>query len=254
MPGNDLFLTIHNVSVFLRQQLLFENLNWEINENENWAIVGPNGSGKTTLAKIILKQIPIREGEIIYHFLKNYENNDINKYINLGKYASLVSFYDQPILNYSSHYYQQRFHSTESEGIIKVRDFLGSHLILDSAYASNLLEIFQLAPFLEKEIIKLSNGQVRKLQLLKHLLHKPRLLILDKPFNGLDINSRWELESLLYQLTNEGLKLILICDAAFLPDFITNVIEIENFKIKTFSSPEVFQKNYSEMFRINPKY
>ena len=64
------FLSMQQVTLRLYGRLLFEDTDWEIWDNQQWAVVGPNGSGKTTLVRAIAGQVPVVHGEIVYHWAK----------------------------------------------------------------------------------------------------------------------------------------------------------------------------------------
>ena len=83
---------------------------------------------------------------------------------------------------------------------------------------------------LDKHIILLSSGELRKFQLTKTLLSNPRVLIMDNPFIGLDAKTRDQLHALLRELTRvTALQVILILSKTDdIPSFITHVIPVEN--------------------------
>ena len=69
--------------------------------------------------------------------------------------------------------------------------------IKDEALKQELFELFRIEPMLDKKIILLSSGELRKFQLTKALLTSPRVLVMDNPFIGLDAPTRELLFSLL---------------------------------------------------------
>lgn len=93
--------------------------------------------------------------------------------------------------------------------------------------------MFHLETLLDKYIILLSSGELRKFQLTKTLLSDPRILIMDNPFIGLDAETRNQLSELLRTLTTEtGLQVILILSKTNdIPDFITHVIPVDDLTV-----------------------
>lgn len=224
----------------------FRNINWRINKGETWVITGPVGAGKTTLAEALCGKYPIQSGSIQYF----NSSSSFHPPEGANKRIVLVSF--QPnsrLLNYNNYYYQQRYNSTEADSGLTVRKFL----IADQKENefSDILNIIPnslgIADLLNLEVIKLSNGQTRKMLLAKALLQKPILLLLDNPYSGLDTESRHKLNLLLQDLINHNTNIILITNLNELPEFATHVMEVANFNIKgQFTRAEYLAKQKQE--------
>mgnify|MGYP003258167717 CR=1 FL=1 len=92
---------------------------------------------------------------------------------------------------------------------------------------------FHIEPLLDKKIILLSSGELRKFQLTKTLLTAPRVLIMDNPFIGLDAPTRELLFSLLERLTRlSSVQIILVLSMLDdIPSFITHVIPVEDLHV-----------------------
>ncbi len=170
--------TIHLENVVLRQTEsgFKEPLSWEIKKGEQWAIVGPNGAGKTLLADILQRRYALKEGEIRWSGDKNFRIKSI-------AFKDIYSLAD-----YRNSYYQQRWHSTETDDIPFVSDLLSGYL--GAAHLDELLRLFDVSDLLTKKLIFLSSGELRKFLIIRTLLLKPSILILDNPFIGLDRASR----------------------------------------------------------------
>jgi molybdate transport system ATP-binding protein len=212
-------LKIKDASFRKFQYIVFQDTNWEMQSGENWAIVGANGSGKTTFLEILEGRLVKIKGETSYNFNAADEPT--------GKHIASVYFSD-PSVKYGDFYYQQRYNSTENEGIITVRNFLK----LNSAAADfPELQSLGISDLLDMEIIKLSNGQFKKMLIIKALMKKPRLLLLDNLYTGLDKQARKYIADAIGQITGLGANVVIVADKN-IPDSITNVMEIENFAIK----------------------
>lgn len=92
----------------------------------------------------------------------------------------------------------------------------------------HLYELFGMKPLLDKYIITLSSGELRKFQLTKTLMAQPTTLILDNPFIGLDSEARGQLRNLLQLLADERqLEVFLVVSRREdIPDYVTDVIRI----------------------------
>ena len=107
-------------------------------------------------------------------------------------------------------------------------------------------ELFRIEPMLDKKIILLSSGELRKFQLTKTLLTAPRVLIMDNPFIGLDAPTRELLFSLLDRLTKmSSVQIILVLSMLDdIPSFITHVIPVDKMTVY----PKMERDAYLEAF------
>ena len=213
--------TIRVVGGIARNPLvrLTRPINLDILSNEHIAIVGPNGAGKTLLVDMLIGKYPLAEGSITYDFSPSASTTI---YENI-KYMAFRDTYGSADANY---YYQQRWNAHDQDDTPLVRDMLGE--VKDDVLKQQLFDMFHIAPMLDKKIILLSSGELRKFQLTKSLLSAPRILIMDNPFIGLDVSARNLLYGLLEQLTRLGnLQLILVLSRLDdIPSFITHVIPV----------------------------
>lgn len=219
-------------------------------DGEQMAIVGPNGGGKSILVDIITGKYPLLQNEVIYDFSPAQSNlaSDNLKYI---------SFRDSYGDADNGYYYQQRWNSQDVDNIPLVKDFLPQ--CNDLGLKETLYNLFSIDEMLNKPIILLSSGELRKFQLTKTLLSGPRVLIMDNPFIGLDASTRDLLKELLKNLINAiGLHVILVLSKTDdIPDFITHVVEVsdmtcgEKIPYKDFVEADIPQHLLSEDKRKN---
>ncbi len=198
---------------------LAQPVNLDILADEHIAIVGPNGAGKTLLVDTLIGKYPLAEGRITYDFSPSVSTA---VYENI-KYMAFRDTYGAADANY---YYQQRWNAHDQEDAPLVCDMLGE--VRDETLKQQLFDLFHIAPMLDKKIILLSSGELRKFQLTKSLLSAPRILIMDNPFIGLDASARTLLYGLLEQLTQmNNLQLILVLSRLDdIPSFITHVVPV----------------------------
>ena len=150
-------------------------------DGEHIAIVGPNGAGKSLLVDLLTGKYPLRDGVLTYDFRPSATQT---AYDNI-KYIAFRDTYGSADANY---YYQQRWNAHDQEDAPLVRELLGE--VKDEALRQQLFGLFRIEPMLDKKIILLSSGELRKFQLTKTLLTAPRILIMDNPFIGLDAATR----------------------------------------------------------------
>ncbi len=220
------FVSIQNLNLKYPKKVVLQDLNWVINRGENWLLSGISGSGKTSLAKIIIgKQNAIGDVKI------NFDENS-----NLpAKTLFVESWYQFKNLEGAANfYYQQRYTSQQAKEIITVGAELaiyGKENGLEIDQLNPILEAFGFSTFSNSQLIELSSGEHKKLQLVKALWLKPQLLIIDQPYTGLDFASRKNLNRQLDKIASEGVQLILIGNDTDLPKAIHRFAEIKERKL-----------------------
>ena len=204
------------------ERRMAEPVNLTISEGEQIAIVGPNGAGKSRLVDIITSRYPLLGEEVRYDFSPSESPmvSDNLRYI---------TFRDSYGDGDATYYYQQRWNQHD---IGDDAPTVGSVLSFDDLPQNVARLLSHLVLLRDKPVITLSSGEMRKMQLARVLASHPRVLIMDNPFIGLDAPTRDELSTLLSQLAETGLTLILVmskCDN--LPQFITHVIPVKDLKV-----------------------
>ena len=193
-------------------------------DGEHLAIVGPNGGGKTHFVNLLTGRYPLLKDTLSYDFRPS---TSTSAYENIKHLTFQDATYSTVEGNY---YYQQRWNHTEQEDFPLLRELLQT---ANSDLQERLYQLFQIEPLLDKKIILLSSGELRKFQLTKTLLTQPRILILDNPFIGLDSTARQQLFELLEQIAqSQPIQIILILSMIDdIPSFITHVLPIEQLTV-----------------------
>ena len=196
----------------------------QLNDGEQLAIVGPNGAGKSLLVDLLTGKLPLLQGFPTYDFRPSASSM---AYDNI-KYIAFRDTYGSADANY---YYQQRWNQTEQDDVPLVRELLGGHT--NEEVCNRLFRLFGLEPLLDKKIILLSSGELRKFQLTKALLTSPRILIMDNPFIGLDATTRQMLSQLMEELTQQfPLQIVLVLSMMEdVPTFITHVVPVDSMRV-----------------------
>jgi ABC-type molybdenum transport system ATPase subunit/photorepair protein PhrA len=229
------FITLDNTTVRLRDRLFLQDTSWQMNSNEHWAILGPNGSGKTTFAKSLFGAVPVVRGNIIF----NFSNEDRQ---NPATMANAIGYV-------SPEMHRDIIESEDLED--DFREFSGKineittvkHIILnkqvesaDGAQAKKRLNAIAkkigIETLLERDIRSLSTGEMNTALIAKALIKRPKLLILDEPFDGLDEPSRNILARIINDLMSGNMQVILITHrfTEMIPN-ITHVLLLRHGKI-----------------------
>jgi molybdate transport system ATP-binding protein len=115
---------------------------------------------------------------------------------------------------------QQRFNSSDCEDAYTVEEELKDLEI------EEWVSLFELDDLLKRPMIQLSNGENKRLQIVKSLAYQPDWLILDNPYVGLDVKGREILTKGLLSLQAKGIHFILISSPGDVPDYINQIIEL----------------------------
>jgi molybdate transport system ATP-binding protein len=215
-------VNIHNLNINYRQKAVLTDLNWTIKPEENWLLCGESGSGKTTLAKAIANS----HSAVSINFTES---------ILPAKVHYVESWYQFKNLEGAANfYYQQRYTSQQAKEVITVAaelDHYGKIYNLPITAVENLLAALNFTALKNSQLIELSSGEHKKLQLVKALWLKPQLLILDLPYSGLDAQSRQNLNNLLDDIAEQGVQIILISNEKELPTCINRFAQLANGKL-----------------------
>ena len=163
-----------------------------IAKGEIFGLVGPDGAGKTTTLRMLCGLLDPDEGEIQIGG-QSVKDNLLAVKDRIGYMAQRFGMYLDLTVEENLFFYADLFGIPDSE-----RDPL----------MVKLLHMTRMEPFHQRQAGKLSGGMKQKLALMCSLLHRPEILILDEPTNGVDPVSRRDFWAILYQLVKEGLTVV----------------------------------------------
>ena len=186
--NNDTVIDTAKLTKYYGKQLGIEDVDLEVKRGEVFGYLGPNGAGKTTTIRTLLDFIrPTRGSATVFGLDIRQSSVDIHRrvgYLN-GELALYNNMTGEDLLKY-------------------LGNLRGS---LDWKYVRELAARFQCD--LPRRIQGLSMGNKQKLGLLQAFMHKPELLILDEPTNGLDPLMQHEFYDLLTETKKEGRTIFL---------------------------------------------
>ena len=235
MPSASIILK--NISAQQYGKTVLDNISLELLPGQHLAIIGESGSGKSSLAKAIAGKLFVKgTTEFIYSDKSVLQARTV--LIEATETLKNLS-------NVSDFYYQQRFNSCDADDALTIEQELNRTTTL-SPEAKRLLHQFNLTHRLQTPLIQLSNGEQKKLQLIKSLVLHPQLLILDNVFIGLDHQSRKELHHIIDQQAEKGTTIILVTDERELPSCITHIAELYQGKLVQLSERDNFTAVHPE--------
>jgi molybdate transport system ATP-binding protein len=224
-------IIVKNISVQQYGKTVLDDISFEIAAGQRLAIVGESGSGKSSLAKALAGKL-FTKGNIEI----NYTADPV-----LQAKTVLIEATEtlKNLSNVSDFYYQQRFNSCDAEDALTVEQELADTAGISTAIAT-LLDQLNLSHRKQTPLIQLSNGEQKKLQLIKSLALQPQVLILDNVFSGLDVQSRKELHQIINQQSAKGTTIILVTDEREIPSAITHIAELYQGKLVQFGEKKTF--------------
>ncbi|MCM1079985.1 MAG: ATP-binding cassette domain-containing protein [Bacteroidales bacterium] len=261
-------IDIENGVCRMSQWCMAEPVNFSLCQGEHIAIVGPNGGGKSMLVDIItgahalLPMNPVRydfsprKARLVsdnikymtfrdsygtadgnYYYQQRWNQNDIEEspiVVDLLDEAFRIAeeglvrktVFDRFVVREETPGQEAARLSSEET------DRKAMHEELEKV-RRHLYDMFGLERLLDKHVILLSSGELRKFQLTKTLLANPRVLIMDNPFIGLDSTARRQLHDFLKVLAAETTISIILVQSKSddIPDFITHVVEVKDMSV-----------------------
>ncbi len=228
------FIHIKSLRFQYDQLVVLNILDARFQAGELWIIRGKSGSGKSTLAKILGSSLEANSSEIEVRFSTNSKWNP--------EIVVVENWYEfQNLEGDRNFFYQQRYQNYAWQDTKTVGEEL-SILAFDSKVSQEevdeILDIFQMKPQWERQLIELSSGEHKKMQLIKALLKKPQFLVLDQPFSGLDVFSRESLTRHLESLVKENVSVLIFSNDEISTSIPIHEVELENGVLKSIDKSE----------------
>jgi len=183
---------VKNLSFKVRDQIILENISFEIFTGEYIAIIGPNGGGKTTLIRLLLNLEKASSGEIRLFGKKLSEFNEWYKIGYVPQRATLVD---------------ETFPATVEDivkmGRIARRGIFAGMSSQDREKVRDAMQKMDILDLKDKMVGTLSGGQRQRVMIARALASSPKILILDEPNTGVDVVSQQRFYELLAKLNKE---------------------------------------------------
>lgn len=244
---HDIFLSIEKAKVKYFEKTLFHQLDFTMSTGQNWAILSASGIEKTAFLDTILGKTVLASGKVTRDFAVAYQQEMTAKG-QINSFRDLIAVVSQKYTftnksNLQNFYYQQRFNSSESEEAATVQEHLSSvEAKLDGPWdVKKVMDLLDLHALADKSLIKLSNGESRRLAIASALLRNPKLFLMDQPMTGLDVATRAHFGEVLKAMTDSGIQLIMTTSPDEVPEAITHVAILDGGKISEVKKREEFQ-------------
>ncbi len=210
-------IRIQNLYYSSGGKVLLDDITADFSGGRCWAVTGPNGSGKSLLAMIMSGTVKASSGSVFSEGRIGYASFELQQRIMADERRKDNS----------------RFMQGGIDPGTLVLDFImaGSDPGGKGAFVK-YASMFALEGISDRGLRYLSTGEFRKVLLCRALVSEPDILIVDDPFDGLDISSRENLQQLLRTLADSG-KMICIATprTGEIPDWVTHALFLENGKV-----------------------
>ncbi|HMW48864.1 MAG TPA: ATP-binding cassette domain-containing protein [Cellvibrionaceae bacterium] len=198
------YLEIHQADVFQGSRQVFNALDLTLYYVQHTVILGPNGAGKSTLIKLLTRELYPRVTD------NSYVKIDGSERVIIWELRKKIGLVSQDIqAGYDGHIKAQDVVLSGLFGSVGMHMHQLPSPEQIQAAAEALAQV-GLSDCAERYYAHLSTGQQRRLLLARALIHKPRVLILDEPTNGLDLQGAFALIQLLRRLAQTGVSIVLV--------------------------------------------
>jgi molybdate transport system ATP-binding protein len=220
-------IEIEHANVWLDHRRALADINWTLYEGEHWQITGPNGAGKSTLLRLLHGQVrPAKGGSIRFVGIDNPDN-----VWSLRRQVAWVS----PELQ-AGYWYPTNVRECIASGF---DSSIGQTRRLkpeEERIVDELLEQFELVQFAKRNVKALSYGQFRRVLIARAVVHSPKILLLDEPWEGLDPGHLELVTRELNQVIARGSQLVCATHVAINGAQFNREMHIENGRIVSMSS------------------
>jgi ABC-2 type transport system ATP-binding protein len=230
-PTLKIAVAVNNLKLKYRgtDSCAIDKLSFSIYDGEIFGLLGPNGAGKTTTINILTGLLKQDEGEALIS--GHNINGDFNKL------KALIGVVPQEISLFSN--------LSVKQNLLIYGNLYGIKKDLLKSRITSLLEDYGLSEKANVKVKNLSGGMSRRLNIIVGILHSPKLLFLDEPTVGIDVQSKNFIISNLRQLNKSGITILYTShymDEA--EKFCSRIGIIDQGKIIALDSPEeLIEKN-----------
>lgn len=177
-------LKLQNISKSFGKKKIIDNISFDVYAGEVFGFLGPNGAGKTTTIKMVMGFLSVDKGDI---FINNY---------NVKKdYEKAMSYIGGIVENPEMY--------KDLSGLTNLQMYARLHEGVTKERINEVVEAVGMEKRIKEKVKKYSLGMKQRCGLAQALLHKPKVLILDEPTNGLDPAGIKELRDILKKLAHE---------------------------------------------------
>jgi lipopolysaccharide export system ATP-binding protein len=204
-------LKVNNLVKTIKKHEIVRGISLELRTGEVVGLLGPNGAGKTTMFYMICGLVEATAGEV-YIDGEEVSNLPLHKRSQMG-----IGYLPQEASIFKD--------LTVEENLIIAAEAGKLSKELAQQRIEELLEMFNIEPIRNRRGINLSGGERRRAEIARALVNKPRFLLLDEPFAGVDPIAVTDIQNVIAQLVEYGIGVLItdhnvretlaVCDRAY---------------------------------------
>ncbi|HEY3732024.1 MAG TPA: ATP-binding cassette domain-containing protein [Steroidobacteraceae bacterium] len=220
---------LQRVRLSLGGNPVLRGIDWQIRPGQRWVLVGPNGAGKTQLLKLLAGDVWPLPGRST---VRRYRLDDVvfNDPYGIRQHIAYLGAERQD--RYEHYRWNHRVESIVGTGLHRTEIPLDPLTAAARQQIARLLRRLRIEPLAHRRFLTLSYGERRLVLLARALASKPRLLLLDELFNGLDTRNRERVQDSLRSLSRSPLPWVLSSHrVADLPANATHLCRLERGRI-----------------------
>jgi ABC-2 type transport system ATP-binding protein len=168
------------------------SISFSVDQGSIFGLLGPNGAGKTTTISILCGLMKPTSGDVLIHGL-SLKNQ-------LDEIKAIIGVVPQDIALYPT--------LTAKENLLYIGRMYGLQATELKQKVGHYLDIFGLSKSAGKRVENFSGGMKRRVNLIAGILHDPKLLFLDEPTVGIDVQSRAVITEFLHKINKEGTTIV----------------------------------------------
>ncbi|MDC0475443.1 LPS export ABC transporter ATP-binding protein [Methylophilaceae bacterium] len=205
-------LTIQNLRKSYKKNIVVKNVSLKITSGQIVGLLGPNGAGKTTTFYMIVGLIAADNGNILLD-QKNLTKTPIHIRAKQG-----ISYLPQ-----EPSIFRKMDVSENITSVLELRDLSKQQIKLE---LESLLKELNIQHIRKNSAISLSGGERRRVEIARCLANKPKFILLDEPFAGIDPIAVIDIQKIIKQLASNGIGILItdhsvretlgICDQAYI--------------------------------------
>lgn len=184
-------LEFQNTFFINDDKAILKDITISINQGDYISVAGPSGSGKSTFLKLCCHLISPTEGAILYKNKSIMEHNPMELRKNIAYCFQIPYLFGETVVDNVSFPYHLR------------------NMKMDFKRVEELFALFNLdSEYLKKDVKNLSGGEKQRIALIRTLLFKPEILLLDEITSALDVDNTMIVENVIKSLNQTGTTII----------------------------------------------
>ncbi len=212
-----MLLTLQSVGLVYRARPALHDVNWHVNTGEQWACLGPNGAGKTSLARVLSAQAK--------HFSGEFHRSQV---LGDGGVAYVCFEEARALCERDRKLDDSEFRADAADPGTTVERLILGGRPTDPDFR-RWTERLGIGHILHRGLRYISTGEMRKTLLVRAILLRPALLILDSPLDGLDRATQEEMRAVLEELLASPATLLVMCrQIEDIPAGVSHVLALDN--------------------------